>query len=1025
MEVELKNGEIAPGDLRLLNEELQRCDSLIREMHAERQKILSIKSDTELIDKLIKSAEAKHNNVIDSINKTQLAIHKYRRAQELALSYKDALEDMKTIENEDITSIQNQAKDLRDEIMATSVVKREAINLMEDLATIATKSFHSRREQIVAEMREKIAKVENQWRTLNEEIDEYLSVLQKEQKKHFEALIVKQTSLNDVLHKAIVASSEATDIEELKEHSDNIEKLADQISTETVELSYPNLDDSNLSRQLETLKRNRSMLLETAYARVKDITDIISKSKEFDINMEKIQHFCENVNKIAESDELAQIQSLTIPDSYKLAYQMGQLQTELDKDYGKYDEILKETKRFIDRCKGLYTPDERMDISHRQVTNNMSETKAKFNVLKDKLQLLDRLKHSTKKFEVLNTKCDQVSKPGDKFEEVFKEFSDLEASISEAEATKDSLIRTGAVNDKQALEILKQLDDAQAMQNKVKKKIETLIDDMQKSSLSETEQLTKQSLKMPSSSTDELSMPLLMYAASGTDPERTSISSGTGLSLTVEHPKQAQKEPQVPTIEIRGVDGQPTTEEAEEVPPLWHIGEEQEQPSDTFISADVYLPESTDLDRLYELIEEIEEYLANLDSGQFQENISNTVQRLEKFNHQLSHAKTTIEADQMNMDLSESEHALDRIQATKIRLEQYIQQLQALLSTIEALKKLYSEAEELVASLAIRAENVHQEFEMAKMEGSISINLDELDISLRKVEDDLTRTAIHLHQCDAHTRALAGFLANDPKYGQELEPKLKKVLEDFKAIEQDLKHCRLEIDKRITDHSRLNHQIDHLEFWCDETEMIEDEPAGITQEDIISQLDLIKKKSHEMTEKLNNFKTLEDLKNRFLEMPSVEKMEKHTVRRQVTQLGKRLSDVRLMLQQRHNLLEKSRDFIETIQVIENWLMEAERKLTAVKEAKIYKPALENILDLRDASDIYQTKTKDAAKEISENFEDEEKAISPMMEKLHNFSERITNLASDLDQIIENYSEVGHSSEEGKNRTNLRLKGPIQ
>lgn len=139
----------------------------------------------------------------------------------------------------------------------------------------------------------------------------------------------------------------------------------------------------------------------------------------------------------------------------------------------------------------------------------------------------------------------------------------------------------------------------------------------------------------------------------------------------------------------------------------------------------------------------------------------------------------------------------------------------------------------------------------------------------------------------AHTRALAGMLVHEPIYRSELEPKLRDVFGHFKSIEQDIKTCRKELDKRITDHARLNQQMELLEFWCDETEMLADEPVGTTTDAINERMDIIDTKSVEMSEKLANFKTLEELKNRFLEMPSVEKMEKHAIRRQVTQLGKR------------------------------------------------------------------------------------------------------------------------------------------
>lgn len=48
------------------------------------------------MSKLIKSAEIKRNNILDSINKTQLAIHKFVKAEEIADKHLNAIKKLKS-----------------------------------------------------------------------------------------------------------------------------------------------------------------------------------------------------------------------------------------------------------------------------------------------------------------------------------------------------------------------------------------------------------------------------------------------------------------------------------------------------------------------------------------------------------------------------------------------------------------------------------------------------------------------------------------------------------------------------------------------------------------------------------------------------------------------------------------------------------------------------------------------------------------------------------------------------------------
>lgn len=75
---------------------------------------------------------------------------------------------------------------------------------------------------VVADMRNRITKLETQWKRLTDEVDEHLSCLVKERRKRAGSSLKTQKDLVKELEEAVKASTEATDAETLSEHLDVI-----------------------------------------------------------------------------------------------------------------------------------------------------------------------------------------------------------------------------------------------------------------------------------------------------------------------------------------------------------------------------------------------------------------------------------------------------------------------------------------------------------------------------------------------------------------------------------------------------------------------------------------------------------------------------------------------------------------------------------------------------------------------------------------------------------------------------------
>uniref|UniRef100_A0A915DTR3 Dystrophin n=1 Tax=Ditylenchus dipsaci TaxID=166011 RepID=A0A915DTR3_9BILA len=237
-----KSAAVLPGNVKFLEEELEKCTRLISEVN---EKINECRNEVEkpstkpnlkqqlavvmpLIEQVLMSAQGHRNNIVDSLNKTQLAFHKYVKAEEIADKHKLILERLKANSEADLRELEVQLRQLQDSLVQDQqVAKAEAMQHLEELASIATRSLpKSQRKEVpplgsvLSDVRSRIIRLDDQWKCLVEEVDEHLSCLRKERRKRAEAALKRQKELVKELEEAVKASSEATDAEELSEHLD-------------------------------------------------------------------------------------------------------------------------------------------------------------------------------------------------------------------------------------------------------------------------------------------------------------------------------------------------------------------------------------------------------------------------------------------------------------------------------------------------------------------------------------------------------------------------------------------------------------------------------------------------------------------------------------------------------------------------------------------------------------------------------------------------------------------------------------
>jgi phosphoglycerate-specific signal transduction histidine kinase len=174
-----------------------------------------------------------------------------------------------------------------------------------------------------------------------------------------------------------------------------------------------------------------------------------------------------------------------------------------------------------------------------------------------------------------------------------------------------------------------------------------------------------------------------------------------------------------------------------------------------------------------------------------------------------------------------------------------------------------------------------------------SPELEELGGSQLELENLLPPTAAHLQQCSNRLSNMSDNLATAEN--EILQQRLTDMENDFRLYNNDVRERRKTLEDRLSEQNYLNNQLDLLEFWCDEAEVnLCGRGSFLDPSGLDAFLKSVQACLNDVEEKVETFRNLETLKNRFIALSSVDADVKHEVRRNVTQLGKRISDVSLL-----------------------------------------------------------------------------------------------------------------------------------
>uniref|UniRef100_A0A0N5BAQ1 Dystrophin n=1 Tax=Strongyloides papillosus TaxID=174720 RepID=A0A0N5BAQ1_STREA len=372
MEQNLKGGDIFPGNVELLNEELNRIERLVAEMLETKKRNTDNNELCEKIDKLLKSTDIKKHNIIENISKTQQLNYKYENAIQKSSELKNELDLLKK-SNESLSNLEKEFKLLHDKVTTESQTKEEIIEHLNDIVFKVSRSDNPKKEDLCEMLNGMVKNLNESWNVLDLEIDEHLNCLRKEQKKICETELKNLKDLVEKVETCMNASSDASDAEELSEFLDELEHLLEKIEKVSKQLSSVTPSQNcSLKSEIEKFIVHKEAIVASANRRINTLQSAVNTCDKFESDLCKFQNWCTNVGHILSKRVSDDVYASDVPHEYK----------QIAKEFDDNQKFLKDLDTFIEKSKSQFQSNDRLRVLLEHSSSQLNELRTKFEEFK-------------------------------------------------------------------------------------------------------------------------------------------------------------------------------------------------------------------------------------------------------------------------------------------------------------------------------------------------------------------------------------------------------------------------------------------------------------------------------------------------------------------------------------------------------------------------------------------------------------------------------------------------------------------
>ncbi|KJH51156.1 hypothetical protein DICVIV_02717 [Dictyocaulus viviparus] len=352
---ELENGWCTVGDVTSLDKEVERAE-----------KIVELARKGQMSPELIEKAETRRAEMIERRRSTVAALEKMKAAEDgmqrfvphsllinsglpipRKIRYSIAVSVEATSSSDiSIGSTIIELEHARERLTSYETLKKEAERAAEKMLALDDNVPQT----ILTTTRDRIRRLSDQWRDLENQIEDHLNCARKEHRRSLQKKISVEERLLEELEKRLTESEQASDAEECCEHLDNLENLLEKINTplKMDNSSLTTMDESFVRESYARLNEARQRLADATRERIAVLSRAVADCEHFEKQMADIQQWSNTISTLLDLRKSSDISALDVPDEYKSAFESGNFVQELEKEFNSWSNTLDEIDVWLD-----------------------------------------------------------------------------------------------------------------------------------------------------------------------------------------------------------------------------------------------------------------------------------------------------------------------------------------------------------------------------------------------------------------------------------------------------------------------------------------------------------------------------------------------------------------------------------------------------------------------------------------------------------------------------------------------------
>uniref|UniRef100_A0A915ACG1 Dystrophin n=1 Tax=Parascaris univalens TaxID=6257 RepID=A0A915ACG1_PARUN len=397
----LRDPIAAAGDSNVLSMQLAQCEDMLDEL--KNKEIVSSKHD-----QLQKLGIAKRNNIREMLEKTRQCDEKIIGSESALRQFRQRLDSLKS-EQLEFPELIGHFRKLRDDLQKDRLLQKESAEMAEEIASLAACSNAANRDAILDDLKKRTWTCATAWKSIEENIDESINLLEKENKRFQKGLLRDYRCAIENLAQAIDGSLEAADAEEFSEHLDNLERLSEKLEAAASAVSVDAHGEDSLSREAAEIKTLRDRTVTRAKERIDELECAVRGCEQFESSLAECQAWCNHVQLILSCRVANDVSALDVPHEYKSAFTTGTLISQLQAEFDDFERCIRSLRDFVAKNASDWGSSERLQLQLDHVASQFEELTTRFVEFKQPIGLEEKAERIARETAEMENSVDELT----------------------------------------------------------------------------------------------------------------------------------------------------------------------------------------------------------------------------------------------------------------------------------------------------------------------------------------------------------------------------------------------------------------------------------------------------------------------------------------------------------------------------------------------------------------------------------------------------------------------------------------